>query len=57
MNPAGEKGIILRDFYDKEKLVLELGNIPFRSGQTRVKNEIILNNYSVSRKPDSLQSA
>ncbi|MGI6323457.1 MAG: UvrD-helicase domain-containing protein [Bacteroidales bacterium] len=54
-NPAGEKGIILRDFYDKEKLVFELGNIPFRSGQTRVKNEIILKNYKVSRKPDSLK--
>ncbi len=54
-NPAGEKGIILRNLYDGEKLVFELGNIPHNIGQQGLKNEIKLNNYKVSRKPDSLK--
>lgn len=54
-NPAGEKGIVLRDLYDDKKLVFELGKIPLADRKAEVKNEIILNNYRVSRKPDSLK--
>lgn len=54
-NLAGERGIVLRNFYNDDQKLFELGKMPVATVRPAIRNEIILKDYKVSKKPDSLR--
>lgn len=54
-NPAGSRGMILKDHYDSAKRVFEYGEIP-GTDEIYIENEVIISeNYPVNSRPESLK--
>jgi ATP-dependent exoDNAse (exonuclease V) beta subunit len=54
-NPAGDSGIVMNRYYDKEKKMFEFGEIPVNYHKSEAREEITLNGYSVEERPRSLR--
>jgi ATP-dependent exoDNAse (exonuclease V) beta subunit len=54
-NLAGERGIVLRNSYSEDKKLFELGKMSAATERPGTRNEILLKDYKVSKKPDSLR--
>jgi ATP-dependent exoDNAse (exonuclease V) beta subunit len=55
INPAGESGILMSRYYNREEKIFEFGEIPVHSGSHDIMKKLKLDCYEVNDRPRSLK--